>query len=602
MARRVSVKQFTTLVLRLFKLARPYFFYMLIMLSAMGVYGLANQGRALLVSKITKDWGDLAEAGAVLTQEAWNRVLIVALYAAIIAVALGVFGLIHRYLHRWLSTKIVVDLREKVFAHLLRLSLRFFGDRKLGDLFSRLTNDMEMTKRAMEALFQQLCLNSLQLLGGIGIAFYYSWQVTIFALFTAPFIMWPVAKFGKKIRKRSKGRQISIADVFDSMQQILTGIRIVKAFRREEQELERFHQRNQRFFRYAKKIFKIRAISHSLMEFINNAVVPLILLLGGYMVMAGIWGLTLDRIVGFIVNLAIMYGPAKALIKAYNNFMEAIPGAERIFELMDSTPDIEDAPDAVEIDGVRKEIRYRDVSFAYDQEEVLKDINIQADVGQIVALVGPSGAGKSTLLDLIPRFYDPDKGAIEIDGIDVRKIKRDALLRHIAIVTQEPFLFNETIRDNIRYGKPDATEEEVIEAAKAANIHDVIANLPGGYDTVVGERGTKLSGGERQRVTIARAILKNASILILDEATSSLDTEAERAVQEALDRLMVGRTTFVIAHRLSTVVNADKIVAIEGGRVAEEGKHEELLAHKGLYHKLYTLQLGQGEVMTTTQT
>jgi subfamily B ATP-binding cassette protein MsbA len=338
------------------------------------------------------------------------------------------------------------------------------------------------------------------------------------------------------------------------------------------------------------RVVRAKAFSRSLIELMYIWGTGLLMLLGSYLAINGMWGLTWGRVIAFMAALAFAYKPAKTLVRAFNTVQESLAGCERVFHLLDIEPQIQDAPDAVTLDRIRKGIRFKGVWFAYDTEPVLKDINLEVQKGEIIAIVGRSGAGKSTLCDLILRFYDPTEGCIYIDDFDVRQISRESLFKHIAVVTQDPFLFNTTIKENIRYGKRDATDDEVVVAARAANIHDFIATLENGYDTVVGERGVTLSGGEKQRVTIARAIIKDAAILILDEATSSLDSESEQAVQTALGNLMAGKTTFVIAHRLSTVQHADKIVVLAGGKIAEIGTHSELLTRDGIYKRLYDMQ------------
>jgi subfamily B ATP-binding cassette protein MsbA len=383
------------------------------------------------------------------------------------------------------------------------------------------------------------------------------------------------------------------------MHQMFSGIRIVKSFEMEAEEVRTFEERNHDFFRQSMKVARAKALSASVMQMLEALIMLAIFVIGGFYVVKARPenGISTGDFITFMVACISMNRPLKVLGKAYSSLQEAIAACERVFELMDTPPEIQDAPDAVDLPRIERGVRFDHVTFAYETEPVLLDIDLEARPGQIVALVGPSGGGKSTLCDLLCRFYDPQAGAITLDGVDLRKIRSKSLLGHVAVVSQETFLFHATIAENIRYGKRDATDEEVAEAARAANIHDFIAGLPEGYRTLVGERGARLSGGQRQRIAIARAILKDPALLILDEATSALDTESERLVQEALNRLMVsptrsrqGRVTFCIAHRLSTVQRADRIVVLDAGRIVEQGTHDELLRRGGLYERLYRLQ------------
>ena len=380
-----------------------------------------------------------------------------------------------------------------------------------------------------------------------------------------------------------------LGELTDAMREMFSGIRTVKAFKMEDEEIVEFKTINSRFFKRMMLTVKAKALNSSTTEFIYSLGLAAIIIVGGYVISSKT--ISPGSLAGFVtVTAFLILTSIKKLAKSYGKLQESLSGASRVFELLDEHPTITDNPDAIELKKINNEIEFKNVNFAYDTIPVLNDINLTVQKGQIIAIVGESGAGKSTLLDLVPRFYDTSNGSIKIDGTDIRLIKRDSLLDQIAIVSQQTFLFNRSFKENILYGRRDASTEEIQDAAKASNIHNFIINLPNGYDTVVGEQGVKLSGGQKQRVTIARAILKNAPILILDEATSSLDSESEKLVQEALDNLMKDKTTFVIAHRLSTIRHADRIIVLKRGCIIETGTHDELIEKEGEYKKQYRIQ------------
>ncbi|HID94734.1 MAG TPA: ABC transporter ATP-binding protein, partial [Candidatus Latescibacteria bacterium] len=402
--------------------------------------------------------------------------------------------------------------------------------------------------------------------------------------------LWIITKIGLKLRKYSARSQERMAEVTSVLQETIFGIRVVKAFAMERFELRRFRKGTRNYFRTVLKRIRVGRLASPLTELLATAVGLVVLVYGGNQVLKGDL-LSPEEFIIFLIALFSMISPLKNLGQANARIQEGLAAGERIFEVLDTRPSITDSPDAVTIDKVREGIRFIDLSFRYDTGDVVLDhINLDIKVGEVVAIVGPTGSGKSTLVDLIPRFYDPWRGRVEIDGIDIRKIKLGSLRRLLGIVTQETILFNDTVRNNIAYGSPEIPEEKVIRAARAANAHDFISRLPQGYDTLIGERGVRLSGGERQRIAIARAILKDPPILIFDEATSALDTESEMLVQEAIERLMKGRTSLVIAHRLSTVQNASRIIVLDHGRIIQEGRHQELLNQPGLYRTLYRRQ------------
>jgi subfamily B ATP-binding cassette protein MsbA len=508
---------------------------------------------------------------------------------AIIAPFIFIFNYLQTYLKSHVMWSVLVDIRNQLCEHLLPQTLSYFENRKSGELISRLTNDITATQSALSILFDSTLLLPMRLFCGLGIAFYLSWKLSFFIFVLFPLVIVPVLIFGRKIKKYGKRSLMHLGELTDAMREMFSGIRIVKAFKMENEEILEFKNINSRFFKKRMQTVKAKALNASTTELIYSFGLAAVITIGGYVVTAnkitpGELG-TLVTVIAFMILVSV-----KKLAKSYGKLQESLAGASRVFELLDHQPSITDDPNAIDLKAIEKTISFNNVDFSYNSYLVLKDINLTVEQGQIIAIVGESGAGKSTLLDLVPRFYEPLHGTIEIDGIDIRLLKRDSLLELIAIVSQQTFLFNRSFKDNILCGRRNATTIELEDAAKAANIHDFIITLSNGYDTVVGEQGVKLSGGQKQRVTIARAILKNAPILILDEATSSLDSGSEKLVQEALDNLMKGRTTFVIAHRLSTIRHADRIVVLKKGCIVEEGTHDELIAKDCEYKKLYRIQ------------
>jgi ABC-type multidrug transport system fused ATPase/permease subunit len=394
----------------------------------------------------------------------------------------------------------------------------------------------------------------------------------------APLVTGLITLFGRRIRKSARRRQESQAYVTQRLVQILAGIKVIKAFRTQAVEETAFQDENLRYFRRNMKVVKNRTLARTSVEGLNNGIGIAIILLGAALVMNRMWGLTLGSLAAFVLVMQATYRPMKDLAKGWTHLMEAAPSAERFFELMDAEPDVADIPGAVRLEGVREGIKISEVSFSYGREPVLRNLSLEVSAGEVVAIVGPTGAGKTTLTDLLLRFYDPDAGSIAIDGVDLRRIERSSLLAHIAVVTQEPFLFAGSIWDNLRYGRPDAGDAEIEAAARAARVDEFAETLPRRYETDVGDAGAMLSGGQRQRITIGRAILKDPAILIFDEATSALDAKSERYVHEAIDALLSGRTVFIVAHRLSTIRHADKIAVLKKGSIVGLGTHEELMA------------------------
>jgi subfamily B ATP-binding cassette protein MsbA len=574
---------------RLLKYLVRYKLAVVITLLVTALYASSSVGRAALSGPVVEKIFQNTDTASLL-----DRALPIVYAALALAVGMAVGGFLKTYFKEYVTGRIVVDLRTDVANNLLGLSLDFYDKKKTGDLLTRMTFDVKVAQGSVELLLGDIIEQPLTIAASVVVAFAASWQLSLVVFLGMPLLVIPLKKLGKKIRKSSRKSLERLADATQTISQAFTGIKIVKAFGTEAEEKQKFHRENEGYFRKFLSVVRAKSGSIAFAEFVSNAGAAALLALGCYALTKTWWNLKTGDLVTFVVANGMMYKAVKDMVRSVNKLQESMPGAQRVFELMELRPTITDAPNAQVLPPFSQDILFRNVTFTYDKEPVLKDVNLDVRAGELVAVVGPSGAGKTTLLNLIPRFYDVRDGAIEIDGRDVRQVTRASLVSQIAIVGQEPFLFHTTIRDNIRYGNQSATDEDIIAAAKAANAHDFIVNeLSEGYDTQVGEQGVRISGGQRQRITIARAILKNAPILILDEATSSLDSESERLVQDALNRLMSNRTTFVIAHRLSTVMHADKIVVLENGEVVGIGKHDELLITCPTYKKLYTSQFSR---------
>ena len=488
----------------------------------------------------------------------------------------------------FIGLRIVTNLRNKLYDQIQKQSLSFFAEHPTGLLMSRITNDVQSVQTASSEAVTALVKDSFMLISLVGVIFYTDWKLAFIAIVVFPLAIYPIAMFGRKMRKVTTSSQITMATLSSLLQETISGTRIVKAFGMEKYENKRFAAENERLFKFNMKAVSVNAISSPFMDFLGGLGIAAVISYGGYNVVQG--HSTPGTFFSFIAALLMLYEPVKRLTNVNNTINQGIAGAERIFSIIDRVPDIEDKPGAVALPPIARSIDIENVTFCYADTPVLKNINLSIKAGEVVAFVGMSGGGKTSLVNLIPRFYDVSKGRVLIDGHDIRNVTLQSLRRQIAIVTQQTILFNDTVKNNIAYGDIQRTEEEIFDAARAANAHDFIIKLPKGYDANIGELGTKLSGGEKQRISIARALLKDAPILILDEATSSLDTEAEIEVQDALDNLMKGRTTLVIAHRLSTIRNADRIIALVNGEIVEEGSHEILMAKKGEYYRLYNLQ------------
>jgi subfamily B ATP-binding cassette protein MsbA len=491
-------------------------------------------------------------------------------------------------LMNFIGQRVVTDLRNDLYNHIQRQSLSFFTKNPTGILMSRITNDVNLIQGAVSEAVTSLFKDSFTLIGLVFVIFYRDWKLAIIAVFVFPLTIYPIAKFGEKMRKVATGTQVTMGSLTSLLQETISGTRIVKAFGMEDYEGKRFAKENEDLFRLFMKSVSIRAISSPFMEFLGGLGIAVIVFYGGYQVIKG--ASTPGTFFSFLTALIMLYEPVKRLTNVNNTIQQGIAAAIRVFSIMDITPEIKNRENAVNLPQIQDKIEIKNVTFSYDGEPVLKDINLNIKSGEVVAFVGMSGGGKTTLVNLIPRFYDVAEGKILIDGYDIRNVTMQSLRGQIGIVTQQTILFNDTVRNNIAYGDIKKSDGDLIEAAKAANAYHFVKNLPKGFDTVIGEQGARLSGGERQRLSIARALLKDAPILILDEATSSLDTEAEMEVQQALENLMEGRTTLVIAHRLSTISHANRIIVIVSGEIVEEGTHDSLMMQKGEYFKLYNMQ------------
>ena len=570
---------------RLLRYLRPYVWpYFTIAMVCMAGYSATSGALPFLVQRVIDD----VFAQKDKTSLFYLPFLIIGVFAF-----RGLVNFGDHYLTAYVGLRIINDVRDGLNRHLQSLSLSFFQRHPTGTLISRVTNDVSLVRSALTDSVASLIRDTTSLLALIVVAFLKDWVLATIAFVVFPASVLPITRMSKKIKRFTKRGQVAKGNLTNLLQESIQGNRIVKAFGMEKYEIDRFQEENQRVFKQSIRGSRTQSVVTPAMELLASLAIGAVVWYGGSSVIAG--GRTQGEFMAFMTAMFLMYQPFKHLTRTYTTIQQGLAGAERIFEVLDEESEIKDRADAQPISGFSRMIEFHDLSFGYGDELVLNNINLKIRAGEMVALVGMSGVGKSTLADLIPRFYEVTSGKITIDGADIRDVTLQSLRFQIGMVSQHTFLFNDTVRNNIAYGDPSKDMDHIVAAAQAAYAHDFIMALPQGYDTMIGELGMRLSGGQRQRLAIARALLKDAPILILDEATSSLDTDSERLVQEALENLIVRRTSLVIAHRLSTIRKATRIVVLVDGSIVEEGTHEELLARKSEYSRLYTLQFLKDE-------
>ena len=547
-------------------------------------------GANLYLPWIIKDMVD-----KVLTEKDMFMLNVISVGIVITFLVRGIFYYGQSYLVSYIGERVIIDVREVMFRKFQRLPMAYFDRHQTGETMSYITNDVSAIQSALVAQLIEMVTEGSILIGSLVMMVYLDWKLSLLTLVVIPLVGQAMKIFGRKLKRNGTVIQERMADITSLLQESVSSVRVVKTFVREDYEIERFQKQNILNFRAAMKNVQLTSLLTPTVEFLAAVSVTFIVWFGGYEVLNG--ELTAGALIAFLTYAVNLANPVKRLSRVYGNMQKAMAAVDRVFEVIDLPEPLADRPEAKPLPEIQGHVVVDHVSFGYKKDSLaLVDVTLEAKPGQMIAFVGPSGAGKSTIANLLPRFYEIDSGSISIDGHDIRDVTLRSLREQIGIVPQETMLFSTTVRENIRYGRLDATDEEVEEAARAANADGFIRELPQGYDTPIGERGLNLSGGQRQRIAIARAILKNPRILILDEATSALDTESEKVVQAALDQLMVGRTSFVIAHRLSTIFNADQIYVIDGGRIKEHGTHEELLKQDGLYSYLYNIQFSRKNI------
>jgi ATP-binding cassette, subfamily B, bacterial MsbA len=569
---------------RLLSLVKPYWFRLVLAMICMAVVAAVTALMAYLVKPVLDD---------IFFKKNMGTLSLLPPFIVLLYIVKGGFGFGQSYLMSYVGQRIVANLREALYSHLQRLSLSYFDRTSTGLLMSRIINDVNLIQGAVSSAVTGILKDLFTIIGLVAVIFYRDWQLAALAILVLPIAVLPIVKFGRKLRRISTQSQKTMAAISIHLHETLSGNRIVKAFGMEDREVERFRERNQKFFDLTMKDVSVKSMSSPIMEFLGGIGIAAIIWYGGYNVIQGTS--TPGTFFSFLTALLMLYEPIKHLSGANNTIQQGMAAAARVFEILDLDPDIQDQAGAVALQEVRQGITFKEVSFRYDRDWVLRQINLEVRSGEVIAVVGTSGGGKTTLVNLIPRFYAFTEGEILIDGRPITSFTVASLRRQIGIVTQQTILFNDTVRNNIRYGSPEKSEEEITQAARAAYALDFIDRLPDKMETLIGEQGIRLSGGERQRISIARALLKDAPILILDEATSALDSDSEAEVQRALENLMQGRTTLIIAHRFSTIRKADRIIVVADGRIVEQGRHEALWQLNGEYRRLYEIQFREND-------
>ncbi|MDA8427935.1 MAG: ABC transporter transmembrane domain-containing protein [Geobacteraceae bacterium] len=570
---------------RIIHYSRPYWWRIVIAVLASGTTGAMDGAFAYLVEPLLKK---------IFATHDLTIFVLLPIGVIVLFTIRSTCRFLNDYYLRTAGELAVVDIRNEIYNNSIRLDLQYYNTNATGGMMSRVLNDVGGMQSGIANVVTNIFRDGISALSLLGVLFYRNWMLALIAFVAIPLTAYPAQVIGRRIKRLANQGQLKMADLSSHLQETFSGIKVIKAFGLEDRSEERFQKVSLEYYDLVRKSIKYASISAPITEMITSIGIAAVIWSGGSMVMKGT--MSAAEFFSFITAMILVYKPLKSLNGAYNTVQTSLGAAIRVFEIIDKRPEIVDAPNAVPLDACQGVVEMRDVSFRYNDEYVLRNVSLRAGRNQIIALVGPSGGGKTTLVSLIPRFYEVSEGAILIDGHDIRSVTKKTLVDQIALVDQETILFNDTIANNIRYGNSDASDAEVQQSAMTAYAHEFITQMPDGYNTIIGDRGVRLSGGQRQRICIARALIKNAPILILDEATSALDTESEKMVQKALDNLMINRTTFVIAHRLSTVLHADQIVVLENGHIVESGSHNDLLKNEGLYNRLHSLQFSDRDV------